>query len=52
MGGFDHRNHTVLAGVRSARDINYKAEFTIVARLATYKQAHKYTGMNLRLIGM
>jgi hypothetical protein len=27
MDGSDHRNHTVLAGVRRVRDINYKAEF-------------------------
>ncbi|HJZ25389.1 MAG TPA: hypothetical protein VJ370_03850 [Streptosporangiaceae bacterium] len=52
MDGSDHRNHTVLVGVRRARDINYKAEFTIVARLATYRQVHKYTGMNVPLIGI
>ena len=51
MDGSDHRNHTVLVGVRRVRDINYKAGFTIVARLATYRQVHKYTGMNLPLIG-
>ncbi len=51
MDGFDHRNHTVLAGVRRARDINYKTEFTIAASLATYRQVHKYTGTNLPLIG-
>jgi hypothetical protein len=51
MDGSDHRNHTVLVGVRRVRDINYKAGFTIAARLATYRQVHKYTGMNLPLIG-
>ena len=51
MSGFDHHNHTALVGVRRARDINYKAEFTIAAPLATYRQVHKYTGMNFPLIG-
>jgi len=48
MDGSDHRNHTVLVGVRGVRDINYKAEFTFVAQLATYRQVHKYTGLNYR----
>jgi hypothetical protein len=54
MGGFDHHNHTILVGVRRARRYysNYKAEFTIAAPSAAYKQVHKYTGINFPLIGM